>query len=204
MCMESNSGFKVESWWYTTLWMAPWASCSSQCSLHNLATVHLSTLSCPVIAFSEASFLPQIWVVVVETVLTPGWVLIQVNFTLYSKRAPKSRSGCSFARLWFLHKLELCTCTFDACSQELYPISSFNACFYSDAHISIDGFYGAWLHFRRAIVGVCVYHSWYEIQASKHYVESLPLVLKNKRSCFSQGERLAVQLPLARTLALRK
>ena len=31
-----------------------------------------------------------------------------------------------------------------------------------------------------------------EIQASKHYVESLQLVLKNKRSCFSKGERLAV------------
>ena len=28
------------------------------------------------------------------------------------------------------------------------------------------------------------------IQASKRYVESLPLVLKDKRSCFSQGERL--------------
>ena len=42
------------------------------------------------------------------------------------------------------------------------------------------------------------------IQASKRYVESLPLVLKNKRSCFSQGERFAVQLPLERALALRK
>ena len=37
-----------------------------------------------------------------------------------------------------------------------------------------------------------------KIQASKRYVESLPIVLKDKRSCFSQGERLAVQLPLDR------
>ena len=30
-----------------------------------------------------------------------------------------------------------------------------------------------------------------KIQASKCYIESLPLVLKDKRSCFSQGERSA-------------
>ena len=72
------------------------------------------------------------------------------------------------------------------------------------SHIPIHGFHGAWLHFQRAIVGIRVYHSWCEIQASKHYVESLPLVLKNKRSCFSQGERLGGQLPLDRVLALRK
>ena len=112
-----------------------------------------------------------------------------------------------FCKTMLLRKLGLRTCTFDACSQVLYPISSFDACCYSShAHIStcIDGFHGAWLHFRRAIVGVHVYHSWCEIQASKRYVESLPLVLKNKRSCFLQGERLAVQLPLDRALALWK
>ena len=43
-----------------------------------------------------------------------------------------------------------------------------------------------------------------KIQASKCYIESLPLVLKDKRSCFSQGERCAVQLPLDRAFALRK
>ena len=43
-----------------------------------------------------------------------------------------------------------------------------------------------------------------EIQAIKRYIESLPLVLKDKRSCFSQGERSAVQLPLDRAFALRK
>ena len=32
----------------------------------------------------------------------------------------------------------------------------------------------------------------------------LPLVLKDKRSCFSQGERSAVQLPLDHAFALRK
>ena len=32
-----------------------------------------------------------------------------------------------------------------------------------------------------------------KIQASKHYIKSLPLVAKDKRSCFSQGERSAVQ-----------
>ena len=42
------------------------------------------------------------------------------------------------------------------------------------------------------------------IQASKRCVESLLLVLKDKRSCFSQGERFAVQLPLECALALRK
>ena len=43
-----------------------------------------------------------------------------------------------------------------------------------------------------------------KIQASKCYVESLPLVLKDRRSCFSQGERFTVQLPFDRTLALQK
>ena len=43
-----------------------------------------------------------------------------------------------------------------------------------------------------------------KIQASKHYIESLPLVLKDKRSCFSQGERSAVQLPLNWVFALQK
>ena len=43
-----------------------------------------------------------------------------------------------------------------------------------------------------------------QIQSSKHYIESLPLVLKDKRGCFSQEERFTVQLPLDRTLALRK
>ena len=38
-----------------------------------------------------------------------------------------------------------------------------------------------------------------KIQASKCYVESLPLVSKDKRSCFSQGEKFAVI-----ALALRK
>ena len=44
----------------------------------------------------------------------------------------------------------------------------------------------------------------YKIKASKRYVESLPLVLKDKRISFSQGERFAVQLRLDRLLALRK
>ena len=39
----------------------------------------------------------------------------------------------------------------------------------------------------------------YKTQASKRYVESLPLVLKDT-SYFSQGERFTVQLPLDRTL----
>ena len=42
-----------------------------------------------------------------------------------------------------------------------------------------------------------------KIQGSKRYIESLPLVVKDKRNCFSQGERSAVQLPLHRTFALR-
>ena len=46
-----------------------------------------------------------------------------------------------------------------------------------------------------------------KIQASKRYVEPLPLVLKDRRSCFSQGERftvLLVQLPLERARGLWK
>ena len=42
------------------------------------------------------------------------------------------------------------------------------------------------------------------IQASKRYVESLPLALKDRRSCFSQVEKFAVQLPLECALALQK
>ena len=43
-----------------------------------------------------------------------------------------------------------------------------------------------------------------KIHPSKPYIKSLPLVLKDERSCFSQGERSAVQLPLARAFALQK
>ena len=43
-----------------------------------------------------------------------------------------------------------------------------------------------------------------KIQGSKCYIESLPLVVKDEKSCFSQGERSAVQLPLDHTFALRK
>ena len=60
----------------------------------------------------------------------------------------------------------------------------------------IDGFHGAWLHFQRARVGSVFSASVCIIQASKRCVESLPLVLKDRRSCFSQGERFAVQLSL--------
>ena len=38
-------------------------------------------------------------------------------------------------------------------------------------------------------------------QASKHYIESVPLVLKDKSSCFFQGDRLVVQLPFDYALA---
>ena len=41
-----------------------------------------------------------------------------------------------------------------------------------------------------------------KIQASKRYIESLPL--KSERGCFSQGERSAVQLPLDHALGLQK
>ena len=43
-----------------------------------------------------------------------------------------------------------------------------------------------------------------KIQASKRYIKFLPLVPKDKRSYFSQGERSAVQLRLHRTFALQK
>ena len=43
-----------------------------------------------------------------------------------------------------------------------------------------------------------------KIQASKRCVESLLLVLKDRISCFSQGERFTVQLPLDCAHALWK
>ena len=43
-----------------------------------------------------------------------------------------------------------------------------------------------------------------KIQASKRYIEFLPLVLKDKISCFSQGERCTIQLPLDHAFSLRK
>ena len=44
----------------------------------------------------------------------------------------------------------------------------------------------------------------HKIQASNQCVESLLLVLKDEGSCFSQGERFSVQLPLDSTFALQK
>ena len=41
-----------------------------------------------------------------------------------------------------------------------------------------------------------------KIQASKHHVDFLPLVLKDNRSCFSQDERSGVQLHLDHAIAL--
>ena len=43
----------------------------------------------------------------------------------------------------------------------------------------------------------------YKYKLEKRYIESLPLVLKDKRSCFSQGESSTVQLPLGPTFSLR-
>ena len=40
-----------------------------------------------------------------------------------------------------------------------------------------------------------------KIQASKRYIKSLPLVMTDKRTWFSQGERSTVQLPLDRAFA---
>jgi len=42
-----------------------------------------------------------------------------------------------------------------------------------------------------------------KIQTSEHYVESLTLVLKDKKSCFLQDERFAVQLPVDFALSFR-
>ena len=40
-----------------------------------------------------------------------------------------------------------------------------------------------------------------QASSSKHYIESLPLVLKDKRSCLSQGEGLLYSLLIARLLS---
>ena len=54
---------------------------------------------------------------------------------------------------------------------------------------TIDGFHGAWLHFWRARVGCALGAVVYKIQARKHYIESSTLVLKDKRSWFSEREK---------------
>jgi len=43
-----------------------------------------------------------------------------------------------------------------------------------------------------------------QIQATKHYIESLQLVLKDRKSCFSPSVRFAVQLSLDHAHALWK
>jgi len=83
-----------------------------------------------------------------------------------------------------------------------YTVYSIQYTVYSIQYKCIDCFHGVWLHFWRARsvfrTAVC------KIQASKRYIESLPLVLKDRRSCPSQSERSTVQLPLDRALALQK
>ena len=71
-------------------------------------------------------------------------------------------------------------------------------------HLGIDGFMGRGFTSGGQESGSVFSASVCIIQASKRCVESLPLVLKDRRSCFSQGKRFAVQLPLERALALRK
>ena len=56
--------------------------------------------------------------------------------------------------------------------------------------------HGVWLHFQRVRVRSVFSTAVCKIQASKCYVESLPLVMEDKRSCFSQGETFTVQLSL--------
>ena len=68
---------------------------------------------------------------------------------------------------------------------------------------TIDGSHGAWLHFWRARVECVLSVVVYKIQARKRYIESLPLVPKDK-SWFSECERSAVQLPLGCVFALWK
>ena len=58
---------------------------------------------------------------------------------------------------------------------------------------SMDGFQGAWLHFWRAKSVSGFSAAVRKIQGSKCYINSLPLVLKDKRSRSPQGERSAVQ-----------
>ena len=60
---------------------------------------------------------------------------------------------------------------------------------------------GEWSHFRRTR-GSVFSAAVFKFQASKHYIESLPIVPKDRRSCFSQGERSPVQLPLDCVFAL--
>ena len=62
----------------------------------------------------------------------------------------------------------------------------------------IDGFHGF------TSGGFCVCAAVCKIQASKCYIESLPPVLTDERSCFSEGETSTVQLPFDHTFAFQK
>ena len=68
--------------------------------------------------------------------------------------------------------------------------------------VSVDGFMGRGLTSGGQVSGCVFSAAVCKIQASKRFI--LPSVLKDKRSCFSQSERSAVQLPLGRTFALHK
>ena len=68
---------------------------------------------------------------------------------------------------------------------------------------AIDGFMGCGFTSRGQESGSVFSAAVYKIQASERYIESLPLVLKDKRNCFSQAERFTVQLPLDHVLPFR-
>ena len=63
-----------------------------------------------------------------------------------------------------------------------------------------DGFQGAWLHFNS---GGQDHDSVFSCATHRQGTSSPSLVPEDKRSCFSQGERFAVQLPLDRMIALQ-
>ena len=62
--------------------------------------------------------------------------------------------------------------------------------------VTIDNFFGCSFTSRESVFNAVLC----KIQASKHYIVSLPSVLKDKRSCFCQG----VELPLVHMFALQK
>ena len=107
---RAASGFKVKSWWHTTLWKAPslspWAWRSSLCTPH-ITSVYTKQPRNNLQWSITRSLLPQIgcpsqtWRVRSKT-LAPGWALIWANFDPIQEIGPKVGGGRSFVRLQYM------------------------------------------------------------------------------------------------------
>ena len=95
----------------------------------------------------------------------------------------------------------------------IYVRSTYETCFALNTSFAVstatnEWYFTVWMVFmergftsRGQVSGSVFSAAVCKIQASKRYIKSLPLVPKEKKSCFSQGERSTVQLPLDRAFA---